>query len=72
MRYVIANRKKAEAAHIRIGGHRADEKTVSLNEKELMNNQSLNGYPTLQERAAAIGGEIYSEAEIMSKINQYE
>lgn len=72
MRYVIANRKKAEAAHFRTGGHRADELTVILNEKEVMNNQSLADYATLQEKAAAIGGEIYSDTEIMSKINKYE
>ncbi len=72
MRYVIANRKKAEAAGFRIGGHRTDNLTVILNEKEVMNNQSLAAHATLQDKAAAIGGEVFSDSEIMSKINKYE
>lgn len=72
MRYVIANRKKAEAAGFRIGGHRTDNLTVILNEKEVINNQALDAHATLQDKAAAIGGEVFSDSEIMSKINQYE
>ena len=72
MRYVIANRKKAEAAGFRIGGHRTDKLTVILNEKEVMNNQSLDALATLQEKAAAIGGDVFTDSEIMLKINKYE
>lgn len=60
MRYTIADRAKAAAHGISRAGHRVKDTRVVLNEKELM---SLPG-ADIGERAAAVGGRVYTRTEI--------
>lgn len=60
MRYAIADRAKAAAHGVSCAGHRVKGARIVLNEKELM---SLPG-ADIGERAAAVGGEVYTRTEI--------
>lgn len=72
MRYVEAKKGKALAAGFKVYGHRTNSNRVILNEKEVMNNFSLAGYETLEEKAAAIDGKVYSRIEIQKILTDYE
>lgn len=58
MRYVIANKALAVDAGFPTVGHRVQGNLILLNEKELMCSAALTG--TIDERAAAIEGTVYT------------
>jgi hypothetical protein len=68
MMYVIASKDEAEKAHIRTSGHRVKDGKVILNEKEVNVCSTLSG--SLEERAAQLGGEVYTYESAMQVINE--
>ena len=67
MRYIAASRYKAEAAGFRMLGRVILKPgRVILNEKEVITRPGLTG--TLEERVAALGGQIYSHNDISNLI----
>ena len=59
--YVIADRDKAAAAGFAADLHRTEGRWMVLNEKEVRFAAGLEG--TLAERAAELGGKVYTYAE---------
>lgn len=69
MRYVIADKEKSKIAGFDLAGHKSRGSEVALNEKEVMDSQWLGG--TLAERAAKIGGAVYTEREVLTKTSKW-
>lgn len=67
MEYVIANLKKAKDWGFTEIGHAVKESIICLNEKEVMNNEALQG--DLAERAELLGGYVASLSEAKLIIN---
>lgn len=65
MRYVIVNKDKVGADP---RTHLTDGRRIILNEREVMKLRRLEG--TLEERVAALGGEIYKHTDIKMLINK--
>jgi len=72
MNYIIANRTKSIQAGINLVGHRVKGESVILNEKEVSSCAALAKHRTLRTKAAAIGGTVYTDDQIMKKIKDYE
>ena len=73
MKYIAANKTAALNVGFRLQGHRHNEDSMILNEKEVMFKDSLADYETLQEKAAALEGTIHTNYEIKQIIqNEYE
>lgn len=71
MKYVAANKAKALNVGFRVQGHRHNEESILLNEKEVMSNRLLPP-GTLEERAASLQGTIYTIHEIQTILKNYE
>lgn len=67
MEYIIANREKAKDWGFSEIGHTVSGDLICLNEKEVINNPSLNG--SLAERAELLGGRISSITEAKMIMN---
>lgn len=67
MEYIIANREKAKDWGFSEIGHTVSGNLICLNEKEVINNPSLNG--SLAERAELLGGCISSITEAKMIMN---
>lgn len=72
MLYIEAKKGLALAAGFSIRGHRTNDTGMILNEKEVMFNDHLADYPTLQDKAAALEGTVYSHYEILQILKNYE
>ena len=72
MQYIEAQKGLALAAGVSIRGHRTNATGMILNEKEVMFSSRLAAYPTLEEKAGAIGGTVHSHSEIMKILQNYE
>lgn len=70
MKYIVASRKKAEELYMNLAGHRMNDTVVILNEKEVMNCMRLAKYPTLEEKAVKISGDVFTLSEINKLINE--
>lgn len=68
MRYVIAKSKTVRCAGLNEGGHRTKEGLIIINEKEVMNNDFLEG--NFEDRVQVLGGTIYTNVEINNIINE--
>lgn len=80
MLYIIADTAKAKAAGfdplthrtegkwVLLNGYLKEKQWIALNEKEAMNAQALGG--TLEERAKALGGKIYTLAEAKDELTR--
>ena len=68
MKYIIADKALSSFVGFNISTHRTNNDKIILNEKELVNNKCLEG--TLEERAKAISGTVYTHTEIINKINE--
>lgn len=66
MRYVIADTDRARACGISAAGHRTNAGRVLLNEKELA---AVAG-ATAEEKAANIGGRLYTNPEIRRTLRE--
>ena len=69
MKYIIANRKKAESFYLNLIGHRMNDSIVILNEKEVNNCCKLSPYNTIYDKANALDGTVCSYNEVMNIIN---
>ncbi len=70
MRYILASAKLAQAAGLKLEGHKRNQILVAFNEKEIMIAPSLSRYQTLEDKASAIGGSIHSRTEMVELVNQ--
>lgn len=70
MKYIVASRKKAEELYMNLAGHRMNDTVVVLNEKEVMNCKRLANYPTLEEKAIKISGNVFTSSELKKLINE--
>lgn len=68
MKYIIADRATALSIGFDLIGHRSNGEKVVLNEKEVMDCPWLGG--SLEERAAKLGGEAYTERYLLNKITK--
>lgn len=70
MKYILANKVKAQRYGISLQCHVQKNSQVVLNEKEVLCNPGLAEASTLEEKAALIDGTIYNNAaEILNIIN---
>ncbi len=67
MNYIIVDTATAMRHGFKAIGHRTKGGKVLLNERELMNCQTLQG--ALGERAAAVDGKVLTETSAMAEIN---
>jgi len=70
MRYVLAETEKAMWYGFKKITHRVVGDMMILNEKELMANANLDG--EVEERAELVGGEVLTENELLSKLNEMD
>lgn len=68
MKYIICKANKAADIGIKPLGHRLRQDRILLNEKELTTSPALTG--SLEERAAALGGEVYTYKSVTQIINK--
>lgn len=67
MQYILADIKKAKDWGFSEIGHAVRESFICLNEKEVMNNEALQG--DLAERADTLGGYVASASEAKLMMN---
>lgn len=71
MKYIAANKTAALNVGFRLQGHRHNDDSMILNEKEVMSNRLLPA-GTLEEKAASLQGTIYTIHEIQTILKNYE
>lgn len=67
MKYIIADKGKAADVGFKTEDHRRKGNQILLNEKEVMNNGTLQG--TLKQRVKALDGMTYTEKQVIIEIN---
>ena len=68
MKYIIADKARAADAGFRTEDHRVKENLILLNEKEVMDNTTLQG--TLKQRTQALQGTAYTEKKALIELNK--
>lgn len=69
MVYIIATKEKAAKYGFVLKYHRTNSTQVILNNKEVVCNQKLAG--TFEERVSLLGGEVFSEKDILKQLNDW-
>ena len=69
MVYIVAKKEVAAKFGFVLKFHRTNSSQVLLNSKEIVVNQKLSG--TFEERVARIGGEVFSEKDMLHQLNEW-
>lgn len=69
MVYIVAKKETAAKYGFILKYHRTNSSQVLLNSKEIVVNQKLTG--TFEKRVEQIGGEVFSEKDILHQLNEW-